>query len=241
MEVDVGQHGRDKTSLRSSGISRAEYPILQYAGFKKALDRAQDARVADSVFQEPHEVFVADIGEESLDVCLDDPLRVLCRNNLRHASERIMRSSVGTKTIRALPELRFPYRLQDLTQPILDDAVLEARYPKRSNAPVGFGDIHTPRWLWAISHPPQAGAEIRNAVLSTHCVGILPHPVDSNRLVRRLSVEAVEQSLGVEQHPHQGCEPQLWIISRHLCEARQMCCHGASGSVSGPCSSVALS
>jgi hypothetical protein len=73
--------------------------ILHYAGSEKALDRAQDARVADPVFQKAPQVFVADIGEESLDVRLYDPLRFLLRYDFRHSSEGIMRSSVGAESV----------------------------------------------------------------------------------------------------------------------------------------------
>jgi hypothetical protein len=82
--------------------------------------------------------------EEAFDVCLDHPLRPPIGDDLRDPPQRIVRAALGAKAIRAVAELGFPDRLQDLAEPILHQSVLEARHPKRSIPPVPFGDVGAP-------------------------------------------------------------------------------------------------
>ena len=133
-----------------------EHTIFQHPCLEEAIDRAQHARIIDPMPQETHEMFVADIVEESLDVHLDHPLRVKIRDDFRNPPESVVRSQIGSVSIRTTPELRLPDCLEDLTEPILDNPVLKARYPKRSNTPVGFRNVHPQRRLRTIFQSPQS-------------------------------------------------------------------------------------
>jgi hypothetical protein len=69
---------------------------------------------------------VCDVIKETFDVRLHNPLRVLHRDDLRQTPQRLMRVAPWAKSIRTVPKLRLPDRLQDRTCPILYDSILEA-------------------------------------------------------------------------------------------------------------------
>ena len=65
--------------------------------------------------------------EEAFDIGLNHPLRSPVGDDVRHPPQRIVRAALRAKAIRAVAELGFPDRLQGLAEPILDQAVLDAR------------------------------------------------------------------------------------------------------------------
>jgi hypothetical protein len=67
--------------------------------------------------------------KEAFDVSLDDPLRSIQRNDFRQSLQRLMRVPLWAKSIRALPKLRLPDRLQDPTQAILYEPIFKAGHP----------------------------------------------------------------------------------------------------------------
>ena len=148
---------RDQSTLRRPSLRTRKRSVLHDPAFEEAMNHPQQTRVAYPVLQKTHQVLVTDIVEETLDVRLYHPLRSLVGNDFRHPPQRIMGAAAGTKSIRAIPKLRFPDRLQNLTKPILHNPVLKAGYAQRPAASGGLGDIHPPGRLGEIPHPTQAG------------------------------------------------------------------------------------
>jgi hypothetical protein len=89
--------------------------------------------------------------EEAFDVCLNHPLRPPIGDDFGNLPQRIVRAALRAKAIRTVAELGFPYRLQDLAEPILDQAVLEARHPERTMPPISFRNIGAPHWRWLVA------------------------------------------------------------------------------------------
>ena len=76
--------------------------------------------------EEPSQVGVCDVIKEPFDVGLHNPLRMFHRDDLCQTLQRLMRVALRTKSIRAVPKLRLPDRLQNPTCSILYDSILEA-------------------------------------------------------------------------------------------------------------------
>jgi hypothetical protein len=71
-------------------------------------------RIADPVFQKPHQVVMADMVNEAFDVGLHHPLGLLVGDDLSHPTQRAEGTSTRAKTIGAGAECRFLDRLQNL-------------------------------------------------------------------------------------------------------------------------------
>jgi hypothetical protein len=168
--------------------------------------------------------------EEAFDICLNHPLRPPVGNDFRNPPQRIMRAAPRAKARRAVAELGFPDRLQEVAEPILDQAVLEARHPERSMPPVPLGDIGTPHRQWLVAQSAYPRRQVRKSRLHALYVVVFPDPIDSRRFASVLSPEALAQTLGVKQQPHQGGEPRLRLFARHQCETLKFGCHGLKSS-----------
>ena len=179
--------------------------------------------------------------EEAFDIGLNHPLRPPIGDDFRNPPQRIVRAALRAKAERAVAELGFPYRLQDLAEPILDQAVLEARHPERTIPPVPLGDVGAPHRHWLVAQSAYPCRQVRESRLHALSVVVFPDPIDSRRLASVLSPEALAQPLGVKQQPHQGSEPRVRLFARHPCETLKFGCHGQSPLGVGPCFALALS
>jgi len=132
--------------------------------------------------------------KEAFDVSLDDPLRSIQRNDFRQSLQRLMRVPLWAKSIRALPKLRLPDRLQDTTQPILHDPVLEARDAQGPPLAVRLRDVHPSRRLGHIPHPSQPGGQISQLAFQPLLVGRLRDPINSRGFARVLPIKTLGQT-----------------------------------------------
>jgi hypothetical protein len=100
-------------------VARAHHAILHYPRLEKSLNDPQQPRIGNAMRQKTLQVVVTNMVKEPFDVCLHDPLRTLQRDDFRQSLQRLMRIPLRAKSIRALPKLRLPDRLQNPTQAIL--------------------------------------------------------------------------------------------------------------------------
>ncbi len=77
------------------------------------MDDPHETRIGNPVPDETQEVLVADDIEEGFNVGLNHPLGTLVGDDFRDPSQRIMRAAARPESIRAVPKLRLPDRLQD--------------------------------------------------------------------------------------------------------------------------------
>lgn len=68
VQIDIGQKGRDDCSLPAPSVTDRHDPIFQDACLEPFADQADDAQVADTVFDESDQPFLVDRVEERLDV-----------------------------------------------------------------------------------------------------------------------------------------------------------------------------
>jgi len=169
------------------------------------------------MLEEPHEMVVADVVKEPLDVGLDHPLGLLVGDDLGHPRERVVRTPPRSEAIGAVAELGLPDRLQHLTEPVLDQPVLEGGNAQRAIPPIPFWDIGAAHRLRAIPQSTQATRQIGDALVEALAVGVLAYPVDSGRLPPILALEARMQALGLRNHTHEGVEAGLGLSTRLVC------------------------
>ena len=78
VQVDVGEQRRDHRPLPRSRLTDRDDPVFQDARPQPFLDQADDALVADPVFQETDQPFLADRIEECADVGVQDEVHASC-------------------------------------------------------------------------------------------------------------------------------------------------------------------
>jgi len=101
-----------------------------------------------------------------------------------------MRTAIGAKAIGAVQKFRFPDGLQDQTQPVLDQTILEARYPQRSVATIPFGNVDPAHRFRPITHPAYTLRQFPYPPFHSFSIVLLSHPIDSRRLSPVLTLEA---------------------------------------------------
>jgi hypothetical protein len=82
MEVHVAQQHADRSTLRGSLLARMDLSIFQHARFQPAPDQADQARIADSMFDEPKHPLVVETSEEILQIRLQHPARLAAGDDL---------------------------------------------------------------------------------------------------------------------------------------------------------------
>ena len=107
-------------------FTRAYDTVLPHTRFEKSLDDPQQPGIGNAVCQKALQVVVTDVVKEAFDVRLHNPLRALQRDDFRQSLQRLMRIPLRAKSIRALPKLRLPDRLQNPTQAILHESIFKA-------------------------------------------------------------------------------------------------------------------
>ena len=87
------------------------------------MDDPHETGIRNPVPDKTQEVLVADDIEESFDVGLNHPLGALVGDDFRDPSLRIMSATARPESIRAVPKLRRPDRLQNPTHHVLNQPI----------------------------------------------------------------------------------------------------------------------
>jgi hypothetical protein len=89
---------------------------------------------------------VVDGVEEPTDVGVEHPVHLLRPDPDREQVQRIMLATSGPEPVREPEEVDLVDGVQHLDHRALDDLVLQRCDPERPLPPVGFGDVHPPRY-----------------------------------------------------------------------------------------------
>ena len=132
MQVDVRQQRTDDRTLRRSLRRRDLDAVLEHTRLEPFPNQADDALVANPVFDEPDQPVMADPVEERLDVGVENPSHLSSCNSERECIQRVVLAASGPEPIAEPQELRLIDRRQDRHQCGLDDLVLQCRDAERS-------------------------------------------------------------------------------------------------------------
>jgi hypothetical protein len=130
---------------------------------------AHDPLIRNAVLQELHDPVVLDGVEETADVRIEDPVHLLHRDPGRQSIQRIVLTSLGSKSVREVLEVELVHAVEHLDGRALNNLVLQRRHAERSLSSIRFRDVHPANGSGSICSALQSsgqGLKVRLQVLS---------------------------------------------------------------------------
>jgi site-specific DNA recombinase len=169
--------GSDHRPLTRPRLAHADDPVLQDPRLQPFLDQAEDALVADPVFQEPDQPILADRVEEAPDVGVQDEVHLLRRDPNHQGVQRIVLAALGAEPVAEPEEVFLVDGVQHREHRLLDDLVLQGGNRQRALFAVGLGYHHPPRRLRPIRPAMDPVVQIDEPGLKISLPGRPCHPI----------------------------------------------------------------
>jgi len=115
-----------------------------YARLEPFLDQADDALIADPVFHEPNEPFLAYGVEERLDVGVQDVFHLPAFERDHERIECVVRAAAGPESVAEPEEVFLVDGIQHRCRGPLDDLVLQRCDRERALPPIRLGNVYAP-------------------------------------------------------------------------------------------------
>ena len=132
VQVDVGEQWRDHRALPRPPLTDRHYPFFQDAHLEPFLDQADDASVADPMFQEADQPFLADFVEERSDVGVQYPVHLCALDPDDERIQRVVRAAPRSESVREPEEVFLVDRIEHRASRPLDDLVLQGGNRERA-------------------------------------------------------------------------------------------------------------
>ena len=155
--------GSDRRSLRCPPLRDFDPSVFENARLQPFLDQAENALVADAVFEEADQPFLAHRVKELRNVGVDDVVHLRAVDGRRKGVERVVRAPPRPEAVAEAEKILLVNRVQHLDHGALDDLVLQRRHRQRASPAVRFG----------YKDPPARRRPIRSAQDSRLQVGEL--------------------------------------------------------------------
>ena len=131
--------------MRRSGLRDARScPSSSHSGFQPFADQADDALVADTVFDESDQPLVAYRVEEPRNVGVQYPVHLSAADPDREGVQRIVLAASRPEAVGEPEEVFLVDRVEHFHQRALDDLVFQRRNAERAPPSVRFRDVHPP-------------------------------------------------------------------------------------------------
>ncbi|GFM31475.1 uncharacterized protein PY1_contig-18-13 [Novosphingobium sp. PY1] len=153
VQVNVTEQRRDLRTLPSPPVIHSYDPVFEDARSQPFLDQADDAFVADPVFQEANQPFLADSPKEILDIGVNNPVHLPLVDRYTQRVQRIMRSSSGPEPVGEATEVAFVDGVEHHDGRTLDDLFLQSGNRQRPLLSICLRYIRPARWLRAVRSP----------------------------------------------------------------------------------------
>src|SRR5271169_5357419 len=202
MQVDVGKQRRDYRALPSPPLTDRCDPVFQDARLQPFLDQADDAPVADAMFQEADQPLLADFVKERSDVGVQYPVHLRALDPDNERIQRVMRAAPGSESVREPEEVFLVDRVEHRNSRPLDDLVFQSGNRERALPAVSFGNVDPPRRQCPICSPMDASMQVLEVALEillvtspgqaiyTRCGVFLKF---EERLVEQIDADVVEE------------------------------------------------
>ena len=116
------------------------------------------------------------IIEKAPNVTVQNPVHLLPRDRDVQRIQRLMLTTPWSETIREPPKILFVYLIEDCDHGLLNNLVLQGRYPERPLPAVRFRDVHPSRWPRLISATVNPAVQIDESILQS---GLILLPSDA--------------------------------------------------------------
>src|SRR5258707_769794 len=152
MEVHVAQEHANRSTLRGSLLARMNRSIFQDARFQPTPDQADQARIADSMFDKSEHPIVIEAPEEVLQIRLQHPANHAAGDDLIEGRQGVMGAELGSAAERAGQEVLLVDGGQHLSRGALERPVGDSWNPEGALLRLArLGDIDPPNVRRAIS------------------------------------------------------------------------------------------
>src|SRR5208337_4470110 len=144
VESDVGQQGRNDSSLRRAERRRSKQALLHHSGLERSFDQAENVAIGDLGSHTSHDDLVGDVVKEPLDVGIeyvDVPLPM----ELQHSLHGLMAVAARPKTEGIVVKHSLEERAEELPKHLLSNPVADGRDPQRACLAWTLGDVHAPQ------------------------------------------------------------------------------------------------
>src|SRR5277367_151990 len=194
VQVDVGEQRRDGRSLPRSPLRNLDPSVFENARPKPFLDQAENALVADAMFEGPGEPFFAHRVEELRNVGVDNVIHLPGVDGRRQGVERVVRSPPRPESVTEAEEVFLVDRIQHVGHGALNDLILQRRHRQRPLAAVRFGYVNPPARRRPIRPALDSVMQVRELMLEV-CFVVPPrYSVDPGGRVLGYRIERVPQS-----------------------------------------------
>ena len=134
--------GSDYSPLWRSYLRLRPLPVFGYPGCQPLPDQPQYPRIRYPQFDQLHQLFVADVVEETFDIGIQNPVHLLRHDSRRERVQRVMRAAPRPETIRETGEVLFINLIENLDHSLLHDLVFQCRDPQWSLSTIRFRDVN---------------------------------------------------------------------------------------------------
>ena len=141
VQVDVGQQRGYHRPLPRAPVARRHDPVFENARPQPFLDQAENALVADPMFDETDEPFLAHTVEELLDVGVEYPVHLPGRDPHHERVHRVMRAAPGPEPVAEAEEILLVNSVQHRRRRPLDDLVLQRGDRQRALPSIRLGYV----------------------------------------------------------------------------------------------------
>src|SRR4051794_20651427 len=148
-------------------------PSSRMPAFNHFWNQTDNAPVADPVFQETNQPFLADLVEERPDVGVQDVAHLLAVDPDTKRIERVMRSPPRPESVREPEEVFLIDRVQQRGHRPLDDLVLKSCDRERALTAIRLGNVDPPGRQCPIRSPLDPVMQILD-ILFEVCLIVLP-------------------------------------------------------------------
>jgi len=152
MKVHVAQQHTNRSTLRGSLLARTNLSIFQDARFQPTPDQADQARIADSMFDKSEHPIVIEAPKEVLQIRLQHPADQAAGDDLSKGPQSMMGAELWSAAERAGQEVLLVNSGQHLSRGALERPVGDSWNPKGALLRLArLGDIDPPNVRRAIS------------------------------------------------------------------------------------------
>src|SRR5271166_2769039 len=234
MQVDVGKERRDHRTLSRSPVIDRHDPIFEDARLEPLLDQADDALVADPMFQEANQPILADRPEEVLDVGVKYPVHFPYFDRRRQRVQRIVRPSPGSEPVRETAEVAFVDSVERHDGCALYDLVFQGGDRERPLLPIGLRYVRPARRLRSIGSPVDPSVQILDPGFEVRLVVTPRYAIDAGGGFALKRVKRRPERVGIEVVEERG-ELSLLPLPCGFAVSGPAPGSRAPGSVSGAC------
>jgi hypothetical protein len=153
------------------------------------------------------------LSKKDLNVGLQNPTHLATANYPIQGSNGVVGATPRPESVRTVQEVLLVNRLQNLADDVLDQFVLERRYPNRPRLAPSLRDVDASDRLVAVAFGPQPLVQVFQTNVQILPVPLLRHPVHTHRRVLAAPGVGPPQRRHIDQM-RQRVEPSLGLSSR---------------------------